>query len=94
MFLPRQFQGDGLHYGSDLKYLNLHLQKGYSQHNQVVSEYLIIKNIFLDLFVRRELLTEICEKFHFKNAGKIKEQPKGRFYFSFFIRNVVFKKII
>lgn len=60
MFLSKQFQGDGLHYGEDLKYLNLHQQKGYSQHNQVISEYLIIKNIFLDLFVRRELLTEIC----------------------------------
>lgn len=68
--LPRQFQLDKLHQESDLKYLNLHQQKGYSQNEKVVSEYLLIKNIFLCTFVENSLLSEFGKKFYFENQKK------------------------
>lgn len=49
--LPRQFQPDMLHEEADFKYLNLHPSKGYSQNDKTVTEYLLIKNILLEIFV-------------------------------------------
>lgn len=42
---------DRLHEETDLDYLNLHAEKGYSQHDKNLSAYLLIKNIFLTTFV-------------------------------------------
>jgi hypothetical protein len=92
LLLPREFQADQLMDEADFKYQDLHMEKGYSQAERTTVEYLLVKSIFLNVFIEERGFTELGRSYYSKQKGG--EELENEVNFNFFIREGLMKRML